>query len=219
MQNTKAIIFDLDGTLIHSAPDLHSAANAALAPLGRGPLDLETVTSFIGNGVDKLVERSLRATGDFDDGLMRQTLDRFHGYYRQNMTTLTRPYPGVMAALDAFRAAGLRMGVCTNKPAGPARAICDEMGLSQYFDIVAGAEEGKPKKPDATPLLQCVDALGCAAHEVVYVGDSTVDFETARNASVTFVLFEGGYLNGPPLPLPPEQRFASWAQHGLLPSK
>ena len=78
MQNTKAIIFDLDGTLIHSAPDIHSAANVALAPLGRGPLDLETVTSFIGNGVDKLVERSLRATGDFNDDLLRQSLDRFH---------------------------------------------------------------------------------------------------------------------------------------------
>jgi phosphoglycolate phosphatase len=218
MQNTKAIIFDLDGTLIHSAPDIHSAANVALAPLGRGPLDLETVTSFIGNGVDKLVERSLRATGDFNDDLLRQSLDRFHAYYSRNMTTLTRPYPGVIAALDAFRAAGIRMGVCTNKPAEPARAICDQMGLSQYFDIVAGAETGKPKKPDATPLLQCVDALGCTAGEVVYVGDSTVDYETARNASVRFVLFDGGYLNGPPLPLPAAQRFATWAKHGLLPS-
>ncbi|MCX8227857.1 MAG: HAD hydrolase-like protein, partial [Sulfitobacter sp.] len=116
MISPKVIIFDLDGTLIHSAPDLHAAVNVTLNALGREALDLPTIISFIGNGVEKLVERSLDATGGYDAPLHETALDLFLKSYNQNMTTLTRPYPGVLAALRTFQDAGIPMGICTNKP-------------------------------------------------------------------------------------------------------
>ncbi len=211
----KAIIFDLDGTLIHSAPDLHSAANATLSALGREALDLPTIISFIGNGVEKLVERSLDATGGYDAALRGTALDMFLNSYNQDMTTLTRPYPGAMAALAAFQGAGVPLGICTNKPTGPAREICDRLDLTPFFQVIAGAEDGLAKKPDPAPLLGCINDLGAKPSETLYVGDSTIDYFTARNADVPFRLFTNGYLNAPLPDLPDANRFADWATHGI----
>lgn len=210
-----AIIFDLDGTLIHSAPDLHAAANVALAAVGRGALDLPTVTGFIGNGVETLMDRCLRATGGSDPALRARALTFFHQTYDQNMTTLTRPYAGVMDALDRLQDAHIPLGICTNKPMKPAQDICDALDLSRYFKVIQGAQDGLPKKPDPASLLACITALGQKPATVLYVGDSLVDLETARNAGVAFRLFTQGYLNGPAPDLPTDQCFDTWAQHGL----
>lgn len=212
----KAIIFDLDGTLIHSAPDLHSAANVMLTELGRDTLDLPTVITFIGNGVEKLVERSLNATGGYDAPLRQAALDLFLQSYNQNMTTLTRPYLGVVPALQAFHNAGIPLGICTNKPTKPAREICDRLNLTQFFEVVAGAEDGQAKKPDPAPLLGCINDLGAQASETLYVGDSAIDYFTARNANVPFRLFSKGYLNAPLPDLPEADRFDDWTAHGIL---
>lgn len=216
MTHPKAIIFDLDGTLIHSAPDLHAAANTALVAMGRSPLDLAVVTSFIGNGVETLIQRCLTATGGCGDALLATTLALFHAQYDQNMTTLTRPYPGVVAVLQTLQAADIPLGICTNKPMTPARDICKALDLSRYFQIIIGADNTLPKKPDPASLMQCIAALGHSAGDVLYVGDSIVDFETARNAGVAFRLFTGGYLNGPMPNLSSAQCFDDWAQHGIL---
>ena len=215
MNNPEAIIFDLDGTLIHSAPDLHAAANAMLNDLERPALDLPTVISFIGNGVEKLVERSLDATGGFEPSLRQEALERFLTFYQQNMTTLTRPYPGVVSALQAFRDAGIPLGICTNKPTGPAQDICASLELTQFFDVICGAEDGQPKKPDPAPLLGCADALNASPPNVLYVGDSTIDFHTARNAAVPFRLFTKGYLHAPLPDVSDADRFDDWAAHGI----
>jgi phosphoglycolate phosphatase len=212
----KAIIFDLDGTLIHSAPDLHSAANATLNALGRETLDLPTVISFIGNGVEKLVERSLNATGGYNTPLRQAALDLFLKSYNQNMTTLTRPYPGVVSALHAFRDTGVPLGICTNKPTKPAQEICDSLYLTQFFTVIAGAEDGHAKKPDPAPLLGCIKDLSVQPSETLYVGDSTIDWFTARNADVPFRLFSKGYLNAPLADLPMADRFDDWTAHGIL---
>jgi phosphoglycolate phosphatase len=215
MISPKAIIFDLDGTLIHSAPDLHAAANVTLNALGREALDLPTIISFIGNGVEKLVERSLDATGGYDAPLRETALDLFLKSYNQNMTTLTRPYPGVLAALRTFQDAGIPMGICTNKPTEPAREICDRLELTRFFHVIAGAEDGQPKKPDQAPLLNCIKEMTSHPSETLYVGDSTIDYFTARNADVPFRLFSEGYLNAPLPDLPEANRFADWAAHGI----
>ena len=212
----KAIIFDLDGTLIHSAPDLHSAANATLNALGRETLDLPTVISFIGNGVEKLVERSLNATGGYNAPLRQAALDLFLKSYNQNMTTLTRPYPGVVSALHAFRDTGVPLGICTNKPTKPAQEICDRLDLTQFFTVIAGAEDGHAKKPDPAPLLGCIKDLRVQPSETLYVGDSAIDWLTARNADVPFRLFAKGYLNAPLADLPIADRFDDWTAHGIL---
>ena len=216
MTAPKAIIFDLDGTLIHSAPDLHLAANVMLRSLDRPTLDLDAVTSFIGNGVSKLVARCLVVSGGQDDALHAKALAIFMDAYTQNMTTLTRPYPGVRAALDAFAGANLPLGICTNKPTGPAKEICDTLDLSRYFSVIDGAEPGKARKPDSAPLLGTINAMGCDPADVLYVGDSAIDYHTALNARVAFRLFSRGYLNGTLPDLPPDDQFSDWAQHSII---
>lgn len=212
----KAIIFDLDGTLIHSAPDIHAAANVALAGIGRDPLDLPTIISFIGNGMEVLVTRCLDATGGGDVALHQTALDLMLESYTANMTILTAPYPGVIAALDRFQAQGIALGICTNKPADPARGICDQLNLSHYFEVIAGAVAGQPKKPDPHPLLQCCEQMRVRPDAAIYVGDSAVDYHTARNARIRFRLFSEGYLNDPLPGLAQADRFSDWAEHGIF---
>jgi len=211
MKHPTTIVFDLDGTLVHSAPDLRVAVNVSLAAIGRAPLDLEMVTSFVGNGVEVLIQCCLAATGGTSDALLAQSLARFHGYYDANLVALTRPYPGVVDCLNRLRALGVTMGICTNKPTEPARQICDHLQLSQYFDVVMGAQRGVPKKPDAAPLLACVAALGGDAQNALFVGDSKVDVQTARNAGIALRFFTGGYHSALPTDLPTPQRFDEWA--------
>lgn len=215
MKDPKAIVFDLDGTLIHSAPDLHAAANVMLVGIGRDTLDLPTIISFIGNGVEVLVERCLSATGGCDVESQQTAHALFLEAYAADMTTLTRPYPGVVAALMGFCAAGVPLGICTNKPAGPARQICDLLDLSRFFEVIEGAMPGQPKKPDPDSLLRCCDLLGVRPAQVLYVGDSAIDYNTARNADIPFRLFSEGYLNAALHDLPSRDRFSSWAAHGI----
>lgn len=210
------VIFDLDGTLIHSAPDLHAALNAALEPLGRGPLDLATTISFVGNGVEKLVERGLTATGGLTADLQRRTLARFLDAYAANGVALTTLYDGVLPCLETLRDAGLSLGICTNKPEDPAQHICQEMGLTPFFDTIVGARPDQPRKPHSGPLQEAMAALSATAEQTIYVGDSAVDFETAQAAGVDFWLYTQGYLNSD---LPEHgcaRRFDSWADPQLF---
>jgi len=187
----KNVIFDLDGTLIDSAPDLHAAANKMLATMSLAPLSLEAVTSFIGNGVPKLVERCLEV---YDLPTSPDAVSAYLGLYDADPATLTRPYPGVVACLATLKAAGCKMAVCTNKPEAPARLILDSLNLSQYFDFIAGGDTYPTMKPDPAPLYGCAKALG---GDALYVGDSETDEKTAANAGMTFALFAGGYRKTP----------------------
>lgn len=216
MTKFSALVFDLDGTLIHSAPDIHAAANVAMTKMGRETLDLPTIISFIGNGIGVLTEHCLNATGGSDPETHKQTLAHVLDAYQRNMTTLTRPYDGVLKALEAFQASGIPMGICTNKPDQPAQDLCEALDLTRYFKVVAGAQDGQPRKPDAAPLLACIADLGADSETTLYVGDSKVDHDTAHNAGVAFRLFNGGYLNHPLPYLAPDDRFDSWAAHGIL---
>ena len=216
MLHRKTVIFDLDGTLIHSAPDLQAAVNIVLNSLGRRSLELQTIVSFIGDGVEKLVERSLQETGVLTDVIHQKALEVFLESYAQNMTPLTHPYPGVVRVLDELHAAGIRLGICTNKPTGPAREICDQLGLARFFDVIVGAEPGQAKKPDPSSLLRCIAKLEGKRASSIYVGDSAVDYETAINAKVPFRLFSGGYLNTDLPTLSVENRFSAWETNGIL---
>lgn len=203
-----AIVFDLDGTLIDSAPDIRAAANRMLRGEGREPLDLPTIISFIGNGLPRLVEQVMRVRG-LDMGeharLTQATLD----HYSRAATDLTRPYPGMVAALERLRAQGCALGICTNKPEAPARAILRDLGLDGLFDAVVGGDTLAVRKPDPDPLHRAFAALGGAAR--LYVGDSEVDAETARRAGVPFLLFTEGYRKVPPEALVHRARFSDFA--------
>ncbi len=204
------IVFDLDGTLIHSAPDIHDAVNRMLADESLAPLSLERVTSFVGNGVPRLVERVMRDRG-LDPARHAELMAVFLRYYEANPTRLTRPFPGVEAALKALAGKGHVLGVCTNKPAGVAADILEKLGLGHYFKTVFGGDSLPEKKPDPKPLLACIKAMG--GGEAIYVGDSEVDAECAERAGVPFILFAGGYRKTAPEKL---QHSAVFEEFGAL---
>ncbi len=211
MVNPKpVIVFDLDGTLIHSAPDIHAAANAILAEHGRGPLDLPTVTSFIGKGVPWLVKCLVRETG-LDPALEPAMVEEFERRY-DTAVNLTRPYEGVPEALSALRAAGHPLTVCTNKPVSPARSVLDHLGLLEMFDHVQGGDMLPVKKPDPAPLLATLEALGAPPARAIYVGDSETDAETARRAGLPFLIHTEGYRKTPIPALPHDIAFSDWRE-------
>ncbi|MDR7124173.1 phosphoglycolate phosphatase [Pseudotabrizicola sp. 4114] len=201
------LVFDLDGTLVDSAPDIHAAVVRMLADEGQAALDLALVTSFVGNGLPKLVERVIGHVGlDMAQHprLTRATLD----HYNAASSDLTRPYPGVVAVLSALQLAGHPMAVCTNKPVAPARDILRALGIERFFSVVVGGDSLPVLKPDPAPLHACIAALGGGA--TLYVGDSEVDAATAVAARVPFALFTQGYRKTPVADLPHDVAFSTF---------
>lgn len=194
--DAKAVFFDLDGTLIHSAPDIHAAANVICRTRSWEEFDLQTITSFIGNGVPKLVERVFVARGhSYETPDYDAAVSEFLEYYDAHATDLTAPYPGIIDALEALKAMSMPMGVVTNKPKNPALIILNDLDLTKYFDVVIGGDSAPAKKPDPAPYLEGCKALGVDASDTIYVGDSETDGETAVNVGVRFALFSDGYRN------------------------
>lgn len=205
-----ALIFDLDGTLIHSAPDIHAVANAILAEHGKAPLDLATVTGFIGKGVPWLVHCLVRETG-LDPALEPAIVEEFEARY-DAAVNLTNPYPGVPEALEALKAAGHRLAVCTNKPISPARAVLEHVGLLDLFDHVQGGDMLPVKKPDPAPLHAVMEALGADTGSTLYIGDSETDAETAHRAQLPFLIYTEGYRKTPISALPHDVAFSDWSE-------
>ncbi len=208
---TEAIVFDLDGTLVDSAPDLHAAANKVLGHYDQAPLTLQKVTSFIGNGIPNLVRLAR-----IECGLAKTEEERMKTlmleYYSAQPADLTRAYPGVIDALTALVAAGYRLGLCTNKFRVPSVQILDALGLSPFFDVVIGGDSLPVKKPDPAPLLAAFSEL--KATRRLYVGDSEVDAETAMNAKIPFGLYTKGYRKTPVEDLPKDFVFDDYAHLG-----
>ncbi len=185
-----AIIFDLDGTLIDSAPDIHAAVNRVMSDI-RAPLfEFPQIKSFIGNGVPVLIQRVMAAR-DLDSADQTALISSFLDYYEADATTLTRPYPKAIETLQWLQAQGHRLGICTNKPEGPTRSILAEFALSDLFETVIGGDTLAQKKPDPAPLVRAMAELGDGP--AIFVGDSEVDAETAKRAGVPFALFTEGY--------------------------
>ncbi len=191
---TKGIIFDLDGTLVDSAPDLLAISNAVLAAHGHAPLTLETVTSFIGNGIPKLVERCFEAVHDPLEGeALDNAVMMFLEKYAEAPARYSTFYPDVLETLDALKEQGFVLGICTNKTEKMSNLIVKEMGLESYFSCVAGGDRIKEKKPAPEPLINCAREMGCKPENIIFVGDSETDSATAQNAGVSFILFTEGY--------------------------
>ena len=199
------IVFDLDGTLIDSLPDIVVAANKMLADFGKPPLSEATIRGFIGNGLPVLVQRVRRASDLDEPG----ALDSILKHYNAAPSDLTRPYSGVLDALKALKGNGYPMGICTNKEYELTLPVLENLGLAPFFDVVVGGNSRPTRKPDGEPLLHCFQELGFSAG--IFIGDSEVDAETGQNAGVPFGLFEGGYRKTPVEQLPHTFSFKDFA--------
>ena len=202
------IVFDLDGTLIDSAPDIHAGANGILADEGLLPLTLDEARSFIGNGAAVFVARMRAARGVPDSEQARLHAEFTRRY--ETFVGLTVIYPGVVEALEALAAEGHGLGICTNKPLRPTRAVLAHLGLDRFFGAVFGGDSLPVHKPDPAPLHAAFEALG--AGPALYVGDSEVDAETAQRAGAPFLLFTEGYRKSPVAEMPHDIAFASFTE-------
>ncbi len=200
------IVFDLDGTLIDSAPDIQGVANGVLASHGAG-ISLAETREFIGNGVDVFVTR-MRAAKDLPDALHADFVAEFKRGYLTAFS-LTQVYAGVVEALETLEQAGHSIGICTNKPLAPCNAVLDHLDLTRFFRTIVGGDTLSVSKPDPAPLNAAFDALGDGPR--IYAGDSEVDAETAQRAGVPFLLFSEGYRKTPVAAIPHDTAFSSYA--------
>ncbi len=201
------IVFDLDGTLIDSAPDIRGVANVLLTAEGLEPLTLDDTRAFVGNGAAVFIER-MRAARGIPDADHHRLHQAFIARY-DAAVDLTHPYPGVRAALTELRT-NHRLGICTNKPLSPCEAVLAHLGLDGHFATVWGGDSLASRKPDPAPLHAAFDALGDGPR--IYVGDSEVDAETAERAGVPFLLYTEGYRKTPVHDLPHHAAFNDFAQ-------
>jgi phosphoglycolate phosphatase len=193
-----AIIWDLDGTLVDSAPDLASALNTVLDMRGFFTHSIETVRTMIGNGVPKLVERGFNAVGVRPDvEQLDELVAMFVKEYKACATDNTRPYPGVTEALQEIHGMNIPMGVCTNKPESFTRQILEGLGLSGFFSSVVGGDSTRARKPDPEPVLACLRGLVAEPSSSLMIGDSVHDVHAAHAAGVTIGVVPWGYRSAP----------------------
>lgn len=194
LERFPALIFDFDGTLIDSAPDIALGLNRLLVAEGRRELPLSDVHLMIGDGAGRLVEKAFAATGSAltPDELGPMT-ERYLAIYGALPVDRACIYPGVVETLSALKAAGHRLGLCTNKPAGISLDLLYELGMGGLFNAVAGGDSVARKKPHPDPLLFVMDRLSVGAGGAVMVGDNANDVAAARGAGVPVVAVAYGY--------------------------
>jgi phosphoglycolate phosphatase len=194
----QALIFDLDGTLIDSAPDVCASVNRVLEADGRRPLTLAEITDMIGWGGRVLMEKALAATGDAGTPQdIDRALDSFLATYADHPADHTTVFPGVIAALERFKAAGIKMAICTNKPTATTPPVLSAMSLNGFFDVISCGDAVPHKKPDGRHVLFCAERLGVAPDAAIMVGDSENDINAAIDAGVRSVCVTFGYAHVP----------------------
>ncbi|MDP2759185.1 MAG: phosphoglycolate phosphatase [Sideroxyarcus sp.] len=195
-----AIVIDLDGTLLHTAPELAGAANRMLRDMDRPALAQDLLMSYIGNGIHWLVKRAL--TGDMhaepDAALFDRALPVFERHYT-GLLLQSKPFPNVIAGLDAMKAAGYRLGCITNKVERYTLPLLKGLGLARYFDIVLSGDTLPGKKPHPLPLLHSAQFFGVPIEQLLLVGDSLSDAQAARAAGCPVFCVPYGYNHGEPV--------------------
>ncbi|WP_242464709.1 phosphoglycolate phosphatase [Halorhodospira abdelmalekii] len=193
-----AVLFDLDGTLVDSAPDLAAAVNAVLRERGAATVDVERVRGWVGNGARRLIARALTGEESADPPAAEwnAALERFFTLYSERLYVDSRPYPGVVEGVAALHALGLPLAVVTNKPRRFAEPILTHMGLREQIAVVVGGECVAARKPDPLPLHWALEQLGLPGAPAWMVGDSATDVAAARAAGMPVICVPYGYRRG-----------------------
>lgn len=193
-----AILIDLDGTLVDTAPDLLGALNAVLRSEQRPAVDPKALRHMVGRGARVLIEQAMAWTGE-PVALERLPglVDRFIAYYREHIVDGSRPFPRVDETLNGLRESGARLAVLTNKPQVLAEPLLEALGLTRHFDVICGAGRHSFSKPDARIVAQVIEKLGGTQGGAIMIGDSAVDVATARAAAIPVALLSYGYTPDP----------------------
>ncbi len=196
--DVRAVLFDLDGTLLDTVPDLHVALCAMLRDLGHPELPIEATRAYVGRGMANLIKRALADSLDAGDDTLAppEAVALFRQHYARENGRQAKLFPGVAEGLRAIRAMGLPMAVITNKPEGFTRPLLEMMGLTEYFPVVVGGDNLPRHKPDPMSLVWACGRLGIWPKEALFIGDSVNDFLAARAAGCRVFLLPYGYNEG-----------------------
>ncbi len=205
-----AVLFDLDGTLIDSLPNVRDAANAVLDEHDLPPLPSNTIAGFVGLGEEVFVDRLIAAT-DLDPGARDQVMTAFIRHYKEEAQK-TKLFHGVEKALTILQDEGVPLGLVTNKPRGPLGPTLEAARLGRFFGAIVAGDDLPKRKPDPVQIAHATKLLGQT--RAIYVGDSDTDAATAQNAGIPFVLFTEGIRLTPVHDLPHEVAFSDF---GMLP--
>jgi phosphoglycolate phosphatase len=197
----KALLFDLDGTLIDSAPDLAAAINLMLIELGYSAVTEAKVRPWVGNGARKLVERALRQTlqKNPEEDFIDTSLAMFFHHYQRVLCDNSCLYPGVKEALHYWQSQNILMACVTNKPARFTAPLLSHFALDKFMPVAISGDSLPVRKPDPAPLLKACELLGVAVNEVIMIGDSRNDVDAARNAGMPVICVSYGYNHGEPI--------------------
>ncbi len=206
MNSSRIVVFDLDGTLVDTAPDLISALNYVLDREGLPPVPLHAARTMIGAGARRLIERGLELEGRTAglDDITRLTSD-FIDYYAAHIADASRPFDGLESALDDLQASGYRFAVCTNKLEWLSKLLLDRLGLSARFSAICGADTFGVSKPDPAILQQTIARAGGHLSSTIMVGDAGPDIGVARRAGVPVIGVGFGYTDVPIAELKPDR--------------
>ena len=205
MTSHRIVVFDLDGTLVDTAPDLINALNFILAREGLPPVPLHAARNMIGAGARKLLERGLELEGrTISLAELNRLTDDFIAYYAEHIADASRPFDGLEAALDDLTSQGYRFAVCTNKLEWLSRRLLDRLNLSPRFAAICGADTFGVSKPDPAILRQTVARAGAELSSAIMVGDAGPDVGVARRAGVPVICVSFGYTEVPVADLKPD---------------
>ncbi len=213
------VVFDLDGTLVDTAPDLIATLNTILGGEGLPPIAFAAARNMVGGGARHMLERGLAAApslpspaGRWGPADLERLCGQFITYYADHIADRSRPFPGVEAALDTLAGRGCRLAVCTNKLEWLARRLLDALGLTHRFAAICGADTFGVPKPDAAILHGTVARAGGRPDTAIMVGDAVTDVAVARAAGIAVIAVDFGYSETPVAALGPDRMVSSFAQ-------
>lgn len=207
------LIFDLDGTLVETAPDLVATLNVVLANEGMAPVPYEIARNYVGGGAKLMIARGIEAEGrTVDDATLDRMFVDFIAYYAANVAVHSRPYPGLTEALDLLSERGWRFAVCTNKLEHLSVLLLNELKLTRRFEAICGQDTFGIQKPDPEILRRTIAAAGGDMRQSIMIGDSETDILTARAAGIPVIAVDFGYSERPVSEYGPDRLISHFAQ-------